>query len=89
MNIISEQEVENAVLKMLKKLGYKIIFGPDIAPDSENPKRKDWDNVLLEDDLKATIEKLNPQLPEDAIEEAIKKIKRLNSINIIKNNEEL
>jgi len=88
-SIITESEVEQYTLEILNNLGYEIIYGPNIAPDSDNPKRKDWDDIILEEDLRYTIETLNPQLPENAIEEAIKKIRRLSSVNIIKNNEKL
>jgi len=87
MKLITEQEIENITLEMLSNLGYEVIYGPDIAPDSDNPKRKKWDDVILEDDLRQAIEKLN-NIPDEAIEKVIKKIKRLNSKNIIKNNEQ-
>ena len=87
MNVITEQDIENAALDMLAEKDYEIVCGYDIAPDSDNPVRKSWDEVILFDDLKQAIEKLNPQLLDDAVEETIKKIKRLDSPSIIKNNE--
>jgi type I restriction enzyme R subunit len=87
MASLTEQDIENITLDMLKDLGYESIHGPDIAPDSENPLRGSWDEVLLVTVLKDAIEKLNPQLPSDAVEEAIKKIKRISSPDIIKNNQ--
>jgi len=85
---LNENAVEETTLEMLQELGYEKIYGPDIAPDSENPKRTKWDDVLLIDELRDAIEKLNPELPDEAVEEAIKHIKRLNDKNIIKNNEQ-
>ena len=85
---LNENTIEETALKMLQELGYEIIYGPDIAPNSDNPLRTKWNDVLLLDDLKNAIKKLNPQLPNDAVEEAIKQIKRLNDKNIVKNNEQ-
>ncbi|MFW5852508.1 MAG: type I restriction endonuclease subunit R [Nanoarchaeota archaeon] len=88
MTLLTEQDIENVTLEMLQELGYEVVHGPDITPDSENPKRKRWDDVILEDDLRQAIEKLNPKLPDEAVEEAIKKVRRLNSKTTIKNNEQ-
>jgi type I restriction enzyme R subunit len=62
MTLLTEQDIENVTLEMLQELGYEIVYGPDIAPDSENPKRKKWDDVILEQDLRQAIENLNPKL---------------------------
>lgn len=88
MTLLTEADIENVTLEMLQELGYEVVHGPDIAPDSEFPKRTKWDDVILEEDLMNAIEKINPKLPQDAIEEAVKKVKRLNPKNLIKSNEQ-
>lgn len=88
MTLLTEQDIENVTLEILFDLGYQILHGPDIAPDAEFPGRKSWNEVILEQYLKEAIEKINPKLPTEAVEETIKKIKRLNSKDIIKNNEQ-
>ncbi|MBU1855080.1 MAG: type I restriction endonuclease subunit R, partial [Nanoarchaeota archaeon] len=88
MALLTEQDIENATLEMLEELGYQVVHGSDIAPDSENPKRHKWDDVILTDDLKEAVERINPKIPNEAVEEVIKKVKRLNSKNQIKNNEQ-
>ncbi len=87
MKHIVEQNIEDAALEILQELGYNYIYGPDIAPDSQNPLRSRWDDVLLIDKLKEAINRLNPQLTDEAVEEAIKKIKRLSTKELIKNND--
>ena len=52
MRQLTEQDIENVTLEMLQERGYNVIHGPDIAPDSDNPKRKRWDDVILEDYLR-------------------------------------
>ncbi|MFO8015700.1 MAG: type I restriction endonuclease subunit R [Candidatus Woesearchaeota archaeon] len=68
-------------------MGYTIIHGPDIAPDGPKPERKAWDEVVLKDRLKKAIDRLNPNIPREAKEEALKKVLRAESPNLITNNE--
>ena len=37
---ITESNVEEAALEILSDLGYKILYGPDIAPDGISPERQ-------------------------------------------------
>ncbi len=76
---IIESEVEQAVLDILKELGYKTIWGPDIAFDGARPERKSYSDVVLIDRLKDAVAKLNPSIPSEAREEAIKKVLRSES----------
>ncbi len=88
MSHIVEQDVEDAALEILETdLGYKYVYGPDIAPDSEKPLRKRFDDVVLEDNLKTALKKINPTVPGSAIEEAVKKIQRFQSKEIVRNNQ--
>ncbi|MFH0874773.1 MAG: type I restriction endonuclease subunit R [archaeon] len=87
MSFIVEQDIENAVLEILYELGYDIVYGPDIAPDSEQPKRAKWDDVVLNDRLESALKEINPTLTKEALDEAIKKITRTTSHKTIANNE--
>ncbi len=86
MSFIVEQDIENAALEILDELGYDIIYGPDIAPDSDNPKRTSWDEVVLKERLETALKRIN-KVPNEAIEEAIKKVTRTTSHKTIVNNE--
>jgi len=68
MTLLTEADIENITLEILEELGYQIVHGPDIAPDSENPLRSKWDDTIIEQDLKKAIVKLNPKLPVRLIE---------------------
>ena len=72
--IITESEIEQAVLDILSELGYKIIYGPDIAPAPEgiSPERQKYDDVVLIERLKNAIDKFNPRIPQEAKEQALK-----------------
>lgn len=87
MSFIVEQDIENAGLEILHDLGYDIVYGPDIAPDGSNPLRSGWDEVVLRDRFESSLEKLNPSLPRQAIEEAARKVLRTSSHKVITNNE--
>ena len=44
---ITEDAIEMMAVAALEKLGYRYFYGPDIAPDSENPQRSDFSETLL------------------------------------------
>jgi type I restriction enzyme R subunit len=87
MNRITESAIEQFAINLLEKHGYSYLFGPDIAPDSENPKRQSFEEVLLLDRLKDAIARINPSIPADVREDAIKQIRRLSSPELIAGNE--
>jgi type I restriction enzyme, R subunit len=87
MNRLVEQDIENFCIKQLENLGYQYIYAPDIAHDSAKPERKSYEDVLLTERLKNAIRKINPKVPIDSQEEALKEIQRINSPELIANNE--
>ncbi|MBN2487722.1 MAG: type I restriction endonuclease subunit R [Methanosarcinaceae archaeon] len=86
-NKITESEIEEFAILLLEKQGYQYVYAPDIAPDSETPERKTFDEVLLLEHLKKAVGRINYTIPADAREDAIKQIQRLNSPELIANNE--
>ncbi|MDD5051017.1 MAG: type I restriction endonuclease subunit R [Syntrophorhabdaceae bacterium] len=87
--IITESEVEDAALEILSGLGYKTLYGPDIAPapDGVKPERSSYSDVVLTERLRSAIERINPKIPEEAREEAVKKVLRVESPELIVNNQ--
>ncbi len=69
-----ESDIEEATLEWLEELGYAIAFGPNLAPDGESPERKTYKDVVLVDRLRSAVARLNPSIPHDAQEEAIKRV---------------
>jgi len=86
-HIITESEVEEACLDILDELGYKIIHGPDISPDGAKPERDDYSDIILDGRLRKAIDKLNPSIPKEGKEQAIKKILRNESPSLVINNQ--
>ena len=87
MERITENDIETYAIELLEKLGYQYIYGPDIAPDSETPERERFEDVLLLERLRSAVARINPSIPADVREEAIKQVQRLNSPELIANNE--
>ena len=94
MKKITESDVERFTIELLESFGYEYIYGPDIAPDADDTlslfvttKRNSFEDVLLWDRVVAAAKRVNPNLPETAIEDGIKQIQRIHSPQLIANNE--
>jgi type I restriction enzyme R subunit len=85
---IIESEIEKFAIELLEQQGYEYVYAPDIAPDSESaPERKSFEDVVLIERLQKAVGRINPDIPPDKRDEAIKQILRLNSPELITNNE--
>ena len=74
---LSESVVEDAALAWLESLGYTIKHGPEIGPEEIFAERTDYGQVVLSDRLRQALARLNPAPPPEAIEDAFRKITRL------------
>ena len=74
---MTEDQLEQECLGWLGELGYTHLYGPDIAPDSDNPERESYRDVLLTLRLRAAIARLNPQIPLAAREDALRQVLEL------------
>lgn len=75
----TESVVEDAALEWLEGLGYAVLHGPEIAFGEPAAERNDsgYRDVILERRLRQALEQLNPTLPLAAIEDAYKRLTRL------------
>ena len=87
MTKITENTIEDFAIKLLEHLGYEYIYAPDIAPDGEIPERQSYDEVLLTERLQNAIRRINPDVPAGSLDEALKEIQRINSPELLANNE--
>ncbi|WP_291399559.1 type I restriction endonuclease subunit R [Daejeonella sp.] len=83
--VISEDHIEQIVIQEFIELGYSYVNGADISPDGIAQERE-FDEVVLKQRLQTAIAKLNPNVPFEAQEEAIKKVLRTDSPNLFQNN---
>ena len=72
----TESEVEDAALEWLGNLGWQVAHGPDIAPDAAASERTDYEEVVLKHRLRDALDRLNPDLSADALEDAFRKLTR-------------
>ncbi len=87
MSPITESHIEQNLIDLLTIQGYEYFYGPEIAPYSANPLRTGFDAVILESVFEASLKRLNPDVPESARAEALSKVRRLGSADIMTNNE--
>ncbi len=83
----SESIVESSALYYFEQLGYTILHGSDIAPGEPNAERATPGEVILTSRLRRAIAQINPQLPDDALDEVIRQVLRCETQNLIENNQ--
>lgn len=86
INKIDEAIVELATVSWFEELKYTTTQASGIAADLVNAERQDYADVVLINRLRFALETINPQIPADAIEEAIRKITRTDTPNLFENN---
>ena len=88
MSAFTESVVEEAALDWLARLGYAVLHGPEIAAGEHAAERSDsgYRDVVLERRLRAALARLNPDLPPDALEDAHRKLMRLDAPSLIERN---
>ncbi len=76
MTTLTEADVEQAALDWLAGLGWSVARGPDIGPDAMQPERAGYGAVVLEGRLRDVLARLNPLLPDEALEDAFRRLTR-------------
>ena len=75
----TEQSYENSVIELFQNMGYTHVYGPDI-------ETRDFYCPLYEDILLDYIHRLNKTAPEDAIQDAIFKLKNIDNNDLLQQN---
>ena len=73
---LNESTVEAAALDWFRELGYAIGHGPHLAPGEPASERAAFGDVVLVGRLRDALGRLNPAVPEEAREEALRKLLR-------------
>jgi type I restriction enzyme R subunit len=79
MNILTEEEIEQMALQTLQEQGYETLNGANIE--------RQYNEVVLTNRLQAAIDKINPDIPAEVREEALRTISRIPFTNLLANNE--
>ena len=72
--MITEDLLEQLAIDWFKDLGFEHLYGPDIAPDTTAGERDSWQQVILTRRLRSALERLNPTLPPQVLDDALHKI---------------
>ena len=79
MNPFTEESYENALLEMFSNLGYETLYGPDIDRDYSVP--------YYELQLRHSLKMVNPSKPDEALEEAFKRVRDIETGSLVQRNE--
>ncbi len=84
---LTESVVEEAALALLEGLGYVVLSGPAGAPGEPGAVREQYGQVVLGGQLGEDLQRLNPEVPEEALEDAFRKLTRPDSPSLVGNNQ--
>lgn len=77
-NYYAEADYENSVIELFQNMGYQSVYGPDVERDYSSPL---YDDVLID-----ALYRLNPNLPDVAIEDAVYKLKHFENGTLVQKN---
>ena len=74
MATLTEAEVEAVLLDQLGGLGYALLNDAVSGPDGIAPEREAYSDTILAARLRDAMARLNPHIPEDAREDALRRV---------------
>ena len=74
----TEADYENSIIELFRNMGYRYVYAPDLERDFHSP--------LYEEELIAALHRLNPKMPEDAINDALFKLKNFENAELVQKN---
>ena len=89
MTFLTEDDIEKALIAQFADLGYANLPDAVIGPDGTAPERASYGDVILRKRLEAAVARLNPNIPADAREEAIKRVIGAESASLVEENRRL
>lgn len=81
MVVFNEASYENSIIELLTNLGYTHVYGPDIERTPEELR-----DPFMADELRSSLEMINPTLPKAAIDETIYKIRNYEAGSLVTKN---
>ena len=88
-NLNEDTLAEQPVIDWLRELGYEVMFSPDLAPGGAFMERDDYREVVLESRLKRALKRINPNLPDEALDKTAKTIIKYEHQDIELGNKEM
>ncbi len=84
---ITESQIESFAIESLQSLGWTYLPGIAIAPGAEESERESFEQIILTARLRKAVSVLNPHIPADAQEQAVQKVLRIYSPDLLHNNQ--
>lgn len=84
---MTENEIEQLSIDLLKQQGFTYLNGTDIAPEGQAEERESFAEVILKERHRNAIHRINPGIPSHAKEEALKQVLRIGSPDLVSDNE--
>ena len=75
MTKLNESTIEHHAIALFRELGYTYAHGPDIGPDGNQKEREAYGETLLLERLRTAIHALNPAVPKDIRDEALRMVR--------------
>ncbi len=79
---IAEDAVEEICLDLFADVGWRVLYGPAIAPGEPAAERASYRDVLLEGRLRSAVERLNPGLSASEVADIIGTFRRPESVDV-------
>lgn len=86
MTHFNESMLEQTALSWFADLGYEVRHGEEIAPGGSAAERDSYGQAILVGRLRDAVERLNPGIPAQALEEAVRKVLYPESPSLVVNN---
>ena len=83
---MTEDQLEQQCLEWFAESGWEIVHGADIAPDGPAPERSNYRQVVLLADLEAAVRRINPHLPDAAVEQTVAIVSKPESLDTVISN---
>ena len=71
--MITEDQLEQLAIRWFEETGWTYVHGAVIAPEGVAAEREDFRAVVLKGRLAEMVRRLNPKLPESAVEEVVRR----------------
>lgn len=78
-NPVNEEAYENSIIELFQELGYTHVYGPDV-------ETRNFTSPLYEPVLTNALHQINPKLPDEAINEALFKLKNFENAELTQKN---
>jgi len=89
MAFLTEADVEQELLRQLRMLNYSIEREEEIGPDGHRPERESHDEAVLRKRFEDAVARLNPGLPLEARQDAIRKVMQSELPSLLEENHRL